>query len=62
MLYFSELVTGAPGVAHARGPWAEDVDLEETAGRQLLRSVLIPSSLCLTCSTTDSNYSNEDIQ
>ena len=59
---FSELVTGAPAVAHAHSLWAEDVDLEEVAGRQLLRSVLIPSSLSLTRSTTDSNYSNEDIQ
>jgi len=42
-----ELTDGVFGMARVHGLRDEDVDLEEVAGHQLLKSVLIPSPLHL---------------
>ena len=45
-LLHPELTAGVSGVARAHGPQAEDVDQDEVAGCQLLKSGPVPSSLC----------------
>jgi len=41
-----ELTAGVSGVSRAHSLWVEDVNLDEVAGCQLLKSGPVPSPLC----------------
>jgi len=55
-----ELVAGVPGTGYAHGLRAEDVDLEEVAGCQLLMPGLVPSPLCFAWFYQSSPFINLD--
>ncbi|OPJ78892.1 hypothetical protein AV530_017928 [Patagioenas fasciata monilis] len=55
-----KLITGVSGVVHAYDLWVEDVNLEEVAGCQLLKPVLVPSSLHFAWFHQSSFFSNLD--